>query len=185
MSEIFQPTHRRTLLKRGLACIAGAMGLKLTGPEPAAVASPLVEPASPVSGGRTTIRFYSRRLQVRLGGAKPGLVPAPNGRVNSRCDLLESADGAKVGDFTATCFSPDSPFGFAASEHDVELQTLKLADGTLFGIGSSGPAAEGERAQAILGGTGRFAGARGSFVIRQNRSGQGEDSFEFLITLLT
>jgi hypothetical protein len=185
MSNIFHPTHRRALLKRGLACLAGAAGLRLAGPAPQAVASPVVEPASPAPAGGTTIKFYSRRLHVRLGGAKPGLVPSPNGRVNSRCDLLESPDGAKVGDFTATCFSPDSPFGFAASEHDVELQTLKVADGTLFGIGASGPGSKGERAQAVLGGTGRFAGARGSYVIRQNGPGQGEESFEILITLLT
>ncbi len=191
MNELFQPTARRTVLKRSLAFIAGALGLQMAAPA-APVAptvpsapSPPTEPLPPAPGGGATLRFYTRRLQVHAGSVKPGQLPVWNGRLNSRGDLLERPDGAKVGEFSATCFSPDSPFGCAGSDHAVELQTLKVANGTLFGIGSAGPLADGERAHAILGGTGRFAGVRGSYVIRQNRTGRGEESVEFLITLLT
>ena len=187
MNEILKPTTRRTLLQRGLVFVGGVLGVPLALPdacgESVLPAPPPPPPPAP-SGGKT-IRFYARRLNVHSTGQKPGELPAWGGRLNSHGDLLEGPEGAKVGEFSATCFGPKSPFGYAGSDHAVELQTLKLTNGTLFGIGSAGPMADGERAQAILGGTGRFAGAKGSYVIRQNPAGRGEESVEFVITLLT
>jgi hypothetical protein len=98
---------------------------------------------------------------------------------------LDQPNGAKVGRFSATCFAPESHFGSLGAEHAVELQTLRLPGGTLFGIGTAGPIAESERAQALLGGTGCFAGATGCYVIRQSQAGCGDQNLEFEITLLS
>ncbi len=192
MNGILQPTTRRTLLQRGLLFVAGALGAPLAmpdtrgeraSPEP----SPPSPPSSPISpavaSGGKTLRFYARRLMVHCPSPKAGALPAWSGRSHTAGDLLDGPNGSKVGEFSATCLGPESVFGCAGTEPAVELQTLKVTSGTLFGIGGAAPTAEGERAHAILGGTGCFAGARGSYVIRQNPGGQGEDGVEFLITL--
>jgi hypothetical protein len=183
MNEILQPTTRRTVLQRCLVFVAGALGVSLAAPEARSEPVPPAPSPPPEPNSGKTLKFYARRLHVHSGSQKPGELPAWNGRLNSHGDLLDQANGAKVGEFSATCFAPESPFGCAGSAHAVELQTLKVTNGTLFGIGSAGPMAEGERAHAILGGTGRFAGAQGSYVIRQNPAGRGEESVEFVITL--
>jgi hypothetical protein len=185
MNEILHPTTRRTVLQRGLVLIAGALGLPLAAPEARSEALPPPPSPPPATPGGKTLQFYARRLLVHCPGQKPGEFHARSGRLHSHGELLDRPGGARVGEFSATCLGPESSFGCAGTDHAVELQTLKVADGTLFGIGSAGPAAEGERAHAILGGTGRFAGAQGSYVIRQSPAGRGEESFEFLITLLT
>ncbi len=185
MNEMFQPTTRRTVLQRCLVFVAGTLGVPLAAPEARGGPAPPAPSAPPEPKGATMLTFYARRLQIHCPSQKPGELPAWSGRLHSHGDLLERPDGAKVGEFSATCFGPESPFGCASTDHAVEFQNLKVTDGTLFGIGCAGPTAEGERARAILGGTGRFAGAKGSYVIRQNPAGRGEESVEFLITLLS
>ncbi len=185
MNEMFPLTTRRTLLQRGLVFIAGALGLPLAMPE--ARSEPALPDPSPPPAPQTgkTLHFYARRLQVHCPSMNSGELPGWGGRLQSHGDLLDQPNGAKVGQFSATCFAPQSHFGSVGANHTVELQTLKLSEGTLFGMGCAGPAAEGERAHAIVGGTGSFTGARGSYVIRQSSSGRGEANVEFLITLVS
>ncbi len=185
MNEMLQPTTRRTVLQRALIFVAGAIGLPLAPPGARGESAPAAPSEPPAPNAGTTLKFYARRLLVHCPSQKPGEIPAWSGRLHSQGDLLDRPDGAKVGAFSATCFGPASPFGGAGTDHTTEFQTLKVTDGTLFGIGCAGPAAGGERAHAILGGTGRFAGAKGSYVIRQTAAGRGEDGVEFLITLLS
>lgn len=185
MNEMLQPTTRRTVLQRCLAFAVGALGAPLAAPDARGEPAPAVPSVPPAPDGAKTLSFYARRLQVHCPSRKPGEFQVWSGRLHSHGDLLQQPGGAKVGEFSAICFGPESPFGGAGTDHAVELQTLKVPNGTLFGIGCAGPAAEGERAHAILGGTGRFAGAKGSYVIRQNPTGRGEESIEFLITLIT
>ncbi len=185
MSHILQPTTRRSALQRGLVLAAGAVALPVTVPDARGAPAPPAPSTPPAVNAGKTVKFYARRLLVHCPPQKPGQLPAWSGALHSHGDLLDRPDGAKIGEFSATCLGPESPFGCAGTDHAVELQTLKVANGTLFGIGSAGPTADGERAHAILGGTGCFAGAQGSYVIRQNPSGRGADSVEFLITLLS
>ena len=185
MNEVLQPTTRRTMLQRGLVFVAGVLGVQLPTPDARGEpAPPAPSPPAAPSGGKT-LTFYARRLLVHCPTQKPGDLTTRSGRLHSHGDLLDRPDGAKVGEFSATCLGPESPFGCAGTNHAVELQTLKVTNGTLFGICGAGPVAGGERAHAILGGTGRFAGAKGSYVIRQSPTGRGGDSVEFQITLLS
>jgi hypothetical protein len=62
-----------------------------------------------------------------------------------------------------------------------------LEDGSsLFGIGSAGAPSAAGRSLAILGGTGRFAGARGTYSEREVADGpHGRGSLEFVVTLVS
>ena len=74
------------------------------------------------------------------------------------------------------------PGAHGSDTERLELHTFKLRDGTIIGSGTSG-ALEGEF--AILGGTGRYAGARGTYVARHNRrelGGDGTAEFRFQLT---
>jgi hypothetical protein len=99
-------------------------------------------------------------------------------------DLVDPVAGTRVGEFSTNGFCPETPFGprlVAAS--NIEFQTFTLPDGTLFGMGAAGPGG-GDKAYAVLGGTGRFAGARGSYVARTAAAGPGgRDAVEFTLTL--
>ena len=63
----------------------------------------------------------------------------------------------------------------------IELHTFTLTGGSLFGIGT---AAGDEGTFAIVGGTGRYAGLRGSYQAVQRPNGVGGDgSAEFTLNL--
>jgi len=179
MSELLKPTNRRTVLQRGLAVLAGVVGMRAAAPEvQAESASPPAPPAPPPIEGRT-IRFYARRLHMCSQGQRPGELPAWNGRGNCQSDLFESPRGKKVGEFYATSFGPDAPARAGGSTAGrLELQTIRVEGGVLLGVGCPGLGADPAKTHAILGGTGCFAGATGSYVIREQSEG-----IEFVLTL--
>jgi hypothetical protein len=97
-------------------------------------------------------------------------------------ELLDAAGGSKVGEFYAACFCTGSPFGNSpVAAANVEMHTLNLLDGTIVAMGS---ASTGENVYAIVGGTGKYAGASGSYVARQRPIELGGDgTAEFVVTL--
>ena len=163
-------TKRRTLLQRGLAAVGGALGLA------ALERKAQGESADASPPGAVTLKLYGRLRQAHN----------PAGAHVIRCgDLLDGPKGKPVGELYTNGFCLETPFGphFLAASN-IEFQTFKLPDGTLFGIGAAGPAVGGERTHAILGGTGRFAGARGSYVERAASSGPGgRGALEIILTL--
>ena len=65
----------------------------------------------------------------------------------------------------------------------MELHTFRLRDGTILGMGST---IDGESVFTITGGTGRYAGSRGTYVAQQRLREQGGDgTAEFIIELTT
>jgi hypothetical protein len=174
MNELKQTISRRSVLQRSLLFVAGACGLQLA---PSTGRAAEVPP-----DGRATLTLYSPSWRARSPGQRPGKLPTRSGLLNRHGDLLDGVSGKKVGEFTATCFGSDSSFPPASSTgFNLELQTLRLQDGTLFGIGSG---SEEQKVHAILGGTGRFAGAKGSYVVRRTAQGPKEGAVEFVINLL-
>jgi hypothetical protein len=89
-------------------------------------------------------------------------------------ELYAADEDVKVGEFAATYFSLHQPSagGRLAS---LEQHVFTLPGGSILGSGitSAGFATEDEF--AIAGGTGRYAGARGTYVVRQSHLEFGGD----------
>lgn len=164
---------RRTLLQRALALVAGGVaigsGARFTR------GSPVEAAADP------SLTLYVRR--------RPFVVP-PNGRAQvpasgplvSSGELFDAPEGKQVGSFVTNCLCATG--GAAHVAHPtIEFQSLQLQDGALYGV-CSGRAADGTKSHAIVGGTGRFAGARGAYVERPVATQHGRhDLVELVVTL--
>ena len=62
------------------------------------------------------------------------------------------------------------------------IQSLQLVDGALYAVGPAG-SDRTERSYAVLGGTGRFTGARGTCVVREMPGSGARRSLLFEISL--
>ncbi len=166
---------RRTLLQRAAAAAGGALAL-VAGRRASAHDEPSAQ-LTTVPGGRE-LRLFGRGSPAGAPG------PAPGGAwVVRRCALLDAPDGRSIGEFVATSLAAAASFGAAAAAAaPLEMQTFRLGDDTLCGIGAGG-GRDGERAYALIGGTGRFAGARGTVLEREHRGGAGR-GLEFVVTLV-
>lgn len=155
--------------------VAGALGLG------AGSASAAIGKGNTVQAGQT-LRLYGRNWQLAVPGQRFGKRPASGARGNVHGELLDRTGGRKVGEFHGSWLQSSAPFGDAAFPvGSIELHTFTLAGGSLFGIGS---AAGEEGSFAVIGGTGRFAGARGSYRAVQRHNGLGGDgTAEFTLTL--
>jgi hypothetical protein len=152
-------TTRRGILGRGLMLLGGIAGLGAVG----------------ARGGGDLV-LYARNL---TGGRRLGDLPRDGDRLSVRGDLLAQPDGEQVGEFHAAAFALGGAEHPAEGER-LELHTFKLRDGSLFGTGTAG--AEG--VFAVVGGTGHYAGARGTYVARQAHADLGGDgSAEFVFSL--
>jgi hypothetical protein len=174
-------TPRRTLLQRGLALLAGgvavATGSRVIRAEGRIAPTPVgrTDPQPP----GTTLLLYTRQRPI-APPPTPAPVQAGHARLLTSGDLLDAPDGRRIGAVYTNCFCPAAPFSAQKSGSDLEFQVMHLDDGTLFGM-CGGTAERGARVRAIVGGTGRFAGARGVYL---ERPAAGErDVVEFVVTL--
>jgi hypothetical protein len=172
MDVVLKPTGRRTLLQRGLALAAGALGLRAA--EAHSEGGPAAAVPPPTAAASFTV--YGRR--------RPG-APSAGGHVVRSGELFETPEGPVAGTFHSNRLCLETPFGtHVRAASNIEFQTFTLKDGTLFGIGGAPAAAGGESVHAIVGGTGRFAGARGSYVERASAAANARPgTVEFAVTL--
>ena len=97
-----------------------------------------------------------------------------------RGDLHTVPNGAPVGEFFATAIAFGGASHPALAERQ-ETHTFKLHDGSIFGTGTAGGL---DGSFAVLGGTGRYAGAQGTYVARQGHAELGGDgTAEFVFDL--
>src|SRR5215472_12629296 len=168
-------SSRRTLLMQTAVVLGGAVGLAACGQASAAAAGGPASTGSPATGNGWTL----------LGSGRT-LAPAPvDGVVDTTAIafggvLMDAASGVEVGRF---CAQPLGRAGFpSGASGGVEIQSLQLADGALYAVGPAG-GDRSERSYAVLGGTGRFTGARGTCVVREAPSGGTRRSLVFDISL--
>jgi len=179
MDDQSKSPERRTLLQRGLVALAAGLGLGV-GPRRAAAAT--VE--APIPSGAKTLVLRGRRGHASPQGRLPRA--AAGHRLVREGELVDDG-GRAVGRFASSAFCAETPFGpQLAAASSLELQAFHLEDGSsLFGIGSAAAPSAGGRSLAVLGGTGRFAGARGSYSEREVPDGPaGAGSLEFVLTLV-
>jgi hypothetical protein len=109
-----------------------------------------------------------------------GRLPREGERISVRGDLHAQPGGAAVGEFFATAIAFDASSHPARAERH-ETHTFKLRDGSIFGVGTAGGL---DGSFAVLGGTGRYAGARGTYSARQGHEALGGDgAAEFVFDL--
>jgi hypothetical protein len=165
---------RRKLLRRGALGAASIAAVAV-----AAGATTTNNAARPSITGSTTMRFLGRGFHV---DATSGKVPTKGERYSVYGELTNGV-GEKVGEFFSQNVGVDSPFQLTGEGTGAfEIHTLSLNGGTIVGVGVGGGR---ERNFAIVGGTGKYTGARGSYLARQDTYGLGGDGkAEILLTLL-
>jgi hypothetical protein len=172
MNEVGTPTPRRTLLQRGLALLGGALGVGAVGGE--------VHARSEARAPARTLQLLGRR---RTAARRAGTAPGAHQHAVASGDLLDTQGNETIGSFHTNGFCLETRLGSPLpSESNIAFQTFVLAEGSLFGLGG-GPSPGGERTCAVLGGTGRYAGAQGTYVERVPSRPAGRDAVEFVFTL--
>jgi len=170
-------SSRRTLLQHTAALLGGVVGVAACGQ-----AGAQQPPAG--SGGLAAAAVGGTGMT--LVGTGRILVPAPvdgvvdTGAVAFGGDLLDAATGLQVGSFCAQALGRAGFLGGPAG--GLEIQGLQFAGGALYAVGPAG-GDRTERSYAVLGGTGRFAGARGTCVVREAPGGGVRRTLEFDISL--
>jgi len=163
---------RRSILKRGLALAAGALGVGVAGKE--AAAATRVAPDQ--------LRLYGRNWRLAAPGRSPGEAPRPGDHGAVYGELLDRPDGKTLGQFFGSRLAVQSaPGGFARGDASVEVHTFVLPRGTIVGMGT---AVLGQAVFALVGGTGIYAGVTGSYVAHQRlREQGGNGTADFILTL--
>lgn len=132
------------------------------------------EPAAKSSAARRRTRkltLYASEVRFSAASAQHGKLPvkgeviAPSGKLRDRRDR-------EIGAFHAAALP--------GSSDRLDFHRFDLADGTILGMGSGGLS---DGAFAIVGGTGRFAGATGSYVSRPGTRRTARAETEFILTL--
>lgn len=166
-------TSRRNLLTRGLVGLAAGIGLG---------AGAGVTAARTVGGAESrTLRLEGREWTLTTPGRRTGEQVRPGDRGTVHGELLDRK-GRVVGSFLGSRAAAPSQAGGLFADSSLELHTFTLEDGTLLGLGSS---IRGASVFSIVGGTGSYAGARGSYSARQGipeLGGDGTASFDIDLT---
>ena len=180
MSGIEQ--SKRNFLKRGALMVVAGLGGVLAGRSNKASAAFDVKPdaSSPVK-----FTLYGRRWHHYSPGRRRGKPPSKGDQVAKYGELLDGSGQAKVGEFYSTGLHLGEPLGpgpFAATS--LETHTFTLADGTVVGMGvAAGPARTSTF--AVVGGTGRYAGVRGSYrTVQHAQESGGDGSATFVFDLV-
>ena len=171
MDEEIRGPSRRGFLRRGLVLAVGALGL---GAGRASASLGAVVP-------QQQLTLYGRHFHLHAPNRRAGVVPATGERLTAYGELLARPGGKKVGEFSSAHFALGSPFGASpAAAASLEFHNFNLNDGTIIGLGT---ALQGDESVfAIVGGTGRYAGASGTYAARQHSrelGGNGTAEFRF------
>ena len=178
MTELTKATRsghsRRSVLKRGLVLIAGAVGLSAT--------EGTAQAATRLDAGRgSLLRLQGANWRLAVPDRKAGeaIQLGDHGAVYG--DLLDSRKRL-IGQFYGSRLAIQAaPGGHVHADASVEVHTFVLPTGTLIGMGTS---VLGKAVFAIVGGTGAYANAKGSYAATQRlRELGGNGTAEFDLTL--
>ncbi len=172
MSETTTNTTRGSLLKRAAILAGGAIGIGVAGR--ASAATPAAAPAAvPLRQAKARqLTLAGRDWRLARPGVEHGKLPAANQPAVPLGRIVD-ARGRELGQFHAAALPGLTAF---------HLHTFELAEGTILGLGAS---ALDHGTYAIVGGTGRYAGASGTYVARQwPRELGGDGTAEFNLNLI-
>jgi hypothetical protein len=172
-------TSRRQMLKSSLALAAGAIGFGAARKAVGGAESPAAE-AVPNGNPPGSLAIQARNVHAVVEGRPPGHGPVGGGRTSLSGDLVDGS-GAPLGRFLGVSTAFDADLGTPTS---VESHAFQLPDGTIHGMGTVVRPGD-EAVFAIVGGTGRYLGARGSYVARHlpvELGGDGSAAFTMTFT---
>jgi len=176
-------TNRRNALKGGLTLLGAAVGIGTANSNALAAA-----PGRAVENkDGLPLVLHGVGWRISSQDLRRGQLPPAGVRMLARGEIVDKPSrGRKLGDFFATYYRLNTPGKVAPHEPgSLELHTFVFPDGTLVGSGVATAAAESEGHFAIIGGTGRYLGARGSYVARQSHADFGGDgTATFTLTLI-
>jgi hypothetical protein len=158
-----------------MVLLAGVFGLGL-----ANAPSTIAAPARASTSRPTSFVLYGVDWHRDSESGRAGLPEVAGERATVYGTLVAEAGGRPVGEFQAVSFFGDSPFS-ASEAASLEQHAFNVAGDTIFGIGS---ALDSGGVFAVVGGSGRFAGARGSYTAVQSAhetGGDGTARFEFTL----
>ncbi len=165
MGELGTQTTRRGALSRMVLGAGALVGIGAGGVAVAKAIDGGGTPAPPAREEQKALKLHVRSLRNA-----PGLRDPRAGGAQ---------DDAPFGELLDDSFRPIGDFRSASMTAGVSLHTFTLPDGQLFGLGAGG--LEGS-AHAIVGGTGSYAGASGSYAIEPAAKLPGR-SVTFTLTL--
>jgi hypothetical protein len=171
-------TNRRDVLKNAL--LTTAVGIGTVGKSRMKALDGAAKPE-----GQTML--YGVRWQITSQDLKRGELPPAGIRMLVRGELYDKPKGGrKMGDFFGTYHRLSTPGKTAHSEPgSLELHTFVFSDGTLVGSGVANSSPDSEGQFAIVGGTGRYHGARGSYMATQSHvEFGGNGAAQFTLTLI-
>jgi len=167
-------TSRRSLMKQGLWLMAGAVGVGLAGTGVAAgtrsAAAAGVGSVQVAAGGPTRLTLFVRDIRFSAHAARAGAMPDRSSMASPHGQLQDTT-GAHIGSLSAGTLP--------GSDGHIAFHRFHLADGTLIGMGSGRLEDED---YAVVGGTGRYAGAAGSYLTHLRPGEHGMDA-EFAISV--
>ena len=170
---------RRSVLKRALLVGAGAIGLGAAADKAGATMPLQLEPNHEPD---RELRLHGRNWRLETAGRKPGepIQLGDNGAVHG--ELLDGPKGTVLGQFFGSRLAIQAVAGpHPRANGGIEVHTFVLPGGTILGMGTSLP---GASVFAVVGGTGVYAGAHGSYVATQRlREQGGNGTAEFNLTL--
>ena len=176
MSENHRLTTRSGALKRLALLAGGAVGAIAGGRALGAdrgEAATLPAAARPAQKAVDVV-LYGRNWRLGSHKAEHGKAPKAN-ELRTPTGRIVDAKGKHLGTFKAA-----NVLGFGGA---LQLQTFDLVDGTIVGIGAGG---HHESPFAIVGGTGRYTGASGTYSGKQSpRELGGDGTAEFKLTFTT
>jgi hypothetical protein len=173
-------TNRRDVLKNALLTTAVGIGAAGTGGLTALDGAAQSKPGE-------QIVLFGVRWQITSQDLMRGELPPAGIRMQVRGELYDKPSGGrKTGDFFATYYRLSTPGKAAHHEPgSLEHHTFVFSDGTLIGAGVANSSLDSEGQFAIVGGTGRYHGARGSYLALQRHIEFGGDgSARFTLTLI-
>ncbi|HVD00140.1 MAG TPA: hypothetical protein VNG93_03195 [Candidatus Dormibacteraeota bacterium] len=152
---------RRGILKLGAIALAGVAGAAGIG-----AAAEYSRSAAGVEGAvGTPPRLHGSSWHLQAAGLKRGVLPKPGDRVTITGVLSATPDGPPLGSFFATSMHLDMPGATGPARAEMQMHTIQLPEGSLVGMGTAVGGADAT--YAVIGGTGRYAGASGSYTAVQ------------------
>ena len=175
-------TNRRDALRNAFALLGAAVGIGAASNNLTAAKE---SPGETNQGERLVLQ--ARGLRINSQDLRRGELPQAGIRMMARAEIVRgSLSNQKMGDFFATYHRVNTPGKVADHEPgSLEQHTFILPEGTIFGSGVATSGMESEGQFAIVGGTGRYLGARGSYTARQSHADFGGDgAATFTLTLI-